>query len=249
MVNSTRSVARALDILRCFDQENTEISLSDLSSMTDLSPATVTRLITTMQASGFLARSPDNKKYYLGPTIARLGACCFANLDLRKVALPHMHTLRDACGEDVSLYVPNGRVRTCIERVNGSFILRRIVNIGDTLPMNSSVSGKLLLAFTEPELQRELLEESDSLTMEQLAEIRDQGYNAAQSEVEDGLSSISAPIFNAHKKIVGALAIAGPSNRYTDADLVQKTQLVCQAALNISHDLGLARERFQRTVR
>ncbi len=242
MANSTRSVERALDVLSCFTQEEAEISLSDISRKAALSPATVTRLIASLQARGYLVRNQDNRKYYLGPTIARLGACCFANSDLRKIALPHMRFLRDGCGEDVSLYVPNGRVRTCIERVSGNYALRRIVNIGDTLPMNCSVSGKLLLAYADPGLQEELAAGSDSLTMECLSRIRERGYNTAESEVEAGLSSVAAPVFNARGEVVAALAIAGPTVRYTDADLVRKIPLVRQTALRISHDLGLERK-------
>ncbi len=236
--SSTRSVDRTFGILECFSREDAELSLTEIGRRTGLSLTTVTRLAGTLHARGYLARNEDNRRYYLGPSAARLGASCFANMDIRKIALAHMRWLRDRCGEDVSLYVVNGKLRTCIERVSGTYRLRRIVAIGDSLPLNAGAPGRLLLAHAGPELQEQILEESPHLHAGDLASIRAAGYTFAISISEVGLASIAAPVRNAHGKVVAALSIAGPTVRYVDTDLTQRIAWVREAAEKISLDAG-----------
>ena len=234
----TRSVERTFDILECFSKEDPELSLTEISRKTALSLTTITRLVSTLSSRGYLVRNDDNRKYFLGPTVARLGAAWFVNIDLRKIALRHMRSLRDKCGEDVSLYVVNGKIRTCIERVSGTHQLRRIVNIGDSLPMNVGAPGKLLLAHADAELQKEILAESPHLGISELLYIKAAGYTFAHSLSEVGLASIAAPVFNSHGKVIAALSIAGPTVRYIDTDLTQKIFWVREAACDISRDSG-----------
>ena len=234
----TRSVERSLDIIECFSKEDSELSLTDISRKTALSLTTVTRLVSTLSARGYLVRNDENRKYFLGPTVARLGAAWSANIDLRKLALKHMRSLRDKCGEDVSLYIVNGKIRTCIERVSGTYQLRRIVNIGDSLPLNVGAPGKLLLAHAGAALQEEILAESPHLGMSELLYIKAAGYTFAHSLSEVGLASIAAPVFNSHGNVVAALSIAGPLVRYVDTDLTQKISWVREAACDISRDSG-----------
>lgn len=236
--DSIRSVDRALSILLCFSATESELSLVDISKRIDIAPSTTTRLLGTLLAHGFIARNPDNKRYYLGPQVAHLGAICFANLDLRKVAVEHMTALRDKCGENVSLYVPQGRHRVCIERVDGTFSLRRVVNIGDFLPITKGAAGKLLLAFAPEALREGILETAPEISRSGLAKIREQGYAVTHAEREEDVSSIAAPVFNAKNEVSASLSVSGPTTRFADDILLEKIGLVRQAAHNISRSLG-----------
>lgn len=236
--DSIRSADRALAILQCFAAGSPELSLVEVCRKIDLAPSTTTRLLSTLEKRGFLTRDADTKRYCLGPQMAHLGAICFANLDLRKVALKHMTALRDGCGENVSLYVQRKVHRVCIERVEGIFPLRRVIHIGDILPINRGAAGKMLLSYAEPPLQEEALYLSNALSMQDLIRIRKDGYAVAHGEREEGLSSIAAPIFNAKSEMAAALSVSGASPRFADAALTEKVDLLCQTACNISRDLG-----------
>ncbi len=239
--DSIRTADRALSILQCFSAEEPELSLVEICRKIDLAPSTTTRLLSTLERRGFLSRNADTKRYYLGPQIAHLGAICFANLDLRKVALEHMTALRDKCGENVSLYVQRGAHRVCIERVDGTFTLRRVIHIGDFLPINKGAPGKMLLSYAEPALQEEVLTLTPGLSMQDLAGIRENGYSVGHGEREEGVSSIAAPIFNAKNEMVAVLSISGASARFADATLTEKIGLVRQTAYNVSRSLGADR--------
>ncbi len=236
--DSIRSADRALGILQCFGAENPELSLVEICRKIDLAPSTTTRLLSTLEKRGFLSRDADTKRYCLGPQIAQLGAVCFANLDLRKVALGHMAALRDSCGENVSLYVQRGAHRVCIERVDGTFTLRRVIQVGDFLPINKGAPGKMLLSYAEAALQEEILAQTPGLSARNLARIRKDGYVVAHGEREEGVSSIAAPIFNARNEMAASLSVSGAGARFADAALPEKINLVRRTAYEISRALG-----------
>ncbi len=80
-----QSVQRAIDILNCFSENSTQLTLSDISVALNLNKSTVHGIVSTLKHSGYLWQSRSGK-YLLGPSL--LSKYIFAD-DSRKALIVH----------------------------------------------------------------------------------------------------------------------------------------------------------------
>lgn len=235
---SVRALERGLDVLDCFCQGETKLSLTEIAARINLNPSTATRILATLEKRNYLTRNSETKKYQLGSQILCLITPSTQSFDLSSVAAPYMRELFEAYNESVTLYVVNDNYRVCVARIETTHALRRVVNIGDRLPLTRGASGKVLLAWL-PEDRRKAIWSADPVILcEELDKIRYQGYSISVSEREEGVAAVSAPIFDASNQVVAALAIAGPTARLTYDKLESMVPSVVQKAQDISRALG-----------
>lgn len=211
-----RSIERAINILRYFKQDKPELTLTEISKGVNLPVSTVARIITTLKKHRFLARNKENQKYYLGAEIARLGTLCYSNLDFRRIALPFMIELRDLFNESVSLFIAEGDQRVCIERVESTHSLRRVINIGSQLPLSRGASGRLLLAYMDKNTISEILSKDPYTTLESLEKLKKIGHSISKGEREKGVVSVAVPVFDIKNQILAVLSISGPTERFSE---------------------------------
>ena len=70
---NVRPLENALKILNCFTREKPNLSLVEIADMVDLYPSTASRLISTMEAMGYMKRNADSLQYSLGYKLTTLG--------------------------------------------------------------------------------------------------------------------------------------------------------------------------------
>ena len=66
------TVSKALSLLTNFNQSRTEIGLSEIARLAGVNKATAYRLLTELQAGGFVEQTGADKSWRLGPEILRL---------------------------------------------------------------------------------------------------------------------------------------------------------------------------------
>jgi IclR family KDG regulon transcriptional repressor len=199
---SVRAVDRALDILLCFSRSDDGLNLSDIAREVHLHKSTVHRLLMSLLQKGFVRKHPQTDKYLLGWSILELISNIYQSDELSAVCLPEMTRLRDTTGETVSLYIRSGLERLRIQGVESNEPIRNVANIGKTYPLFIGASGKVLLAFSEPSVVEQVLQEPfvgpefnrDEL-LKQLEEIRSDKYAISIQERDAGAAALAAPIF------------------------------------------------------
>ena len=72
---TVRAVERALDILMCFTKDS-ELALTEISTLIGLHKSTVHRLLTTLEDKGFVVRNKETEKYRLGLKIWSCPCIC-----------------------------------------------------------------------------------------------------------------------------------------------------------------------------
>jgi len=233
---NVRAVERALEILMCFT-DSTDLGLSEIANRLSLHKSTVHRLLATLENKGFLIRDAQTEKYRLGFRIWELSANLTHNDDPATVLLPEMERLRDLIEETISLYIRDGKERIRIQAVQSRQPIRRVAPVGARMPLAVGASSKVLVAYAEPGLLEELLNDEDwpeyvdrNAYVEQLEQIRQQGYATSVEERELGTAAIAAPIFNRNGQLVAALAASGPSNRLTLEKMKEYAPLILDAA-------------------
>ncbi|MDR7314315.1 IclR family transcriptional regulator [Brevibacillus nitrificans] len=233
---NVRAVERALDILLCFT-DATDLGLSEISSRLSLHKSTVHRLLATLENKGFLIRDVETEKYRLGFRIWELSANLTHNDDPATMLLPEMERLRDLVEETISLYVRDGMERIRIQAVQSKQPIRRVAPIGARMPLTVGASSKVLVAYADAAVARELLDDPDwpdfvsrESYVEQLEQIRQQGFATSVEERELGTAAVAAPIFNRNGQLVASIAASGPSNRLTQEKMRQYAPFIKEAA-------------------
>lgn len=239
--SSVRSVERALDILLCF-ADATDLGLTEIAKKVNLHKSTVFRILSSLESRGFIVRNAKTEKYRLGYRILELAASLDRSDDPYALILSEMEALRDSVGETISLYIREGKERVRIHAVQSNQIVRRFAQVGARMPLSVGASSKVLVAYAEPELLEELLNDPDwpsyidkNAFVANLEQIRKQGYATSAEEREPGVSAIAAPIFHRSGKIFAALAVSGPVNRLTYERMKEISPQVMEAAKRMGH--------------
>jgi IclR family transcriptional regulator, KDG regulon repressor len=234
--HTVRAVERALDVLLCFT-ENTELGLTEISRQVSLNKSTVHRLLASLEGKGFLIRDRVSEKYRLGFRLWELSANLKRDDDPAILFLPEMEELRDQLGETISLYVRDGRERVRVQAVESKHTIRRVAPVGVRLPLSVGASSKVLVAFSPPDVQEFVLKDPNwpesvikEVYLEQLGQIRDQGFATSIEERETGTSAVSAPISNRSGEYVAALTVSGPVSRLTMEKMVEFAPRIMEAA-------------------
>lgn len=214
-----RSVERALDVLLCFAGEPDGLGVTQIAEKLGLYKSTVHRILGALEAKGFVCRGANTGRYHLGLKTLELASVYLTSGDVPAVAYPEMLALRDRTQETVSLYVRDGLRRVRVQRAEGPQTVRRVVGLGEGLPLYLGASGKVLLAWAPPAERDALLDqvlppELDRTAFRQmLDEAVRRGWATSLEEREPGVASVAAPVLDRTGRCVAALAISGPVSR------------------------------------
>lgn len=237
---SERSVVRrALMVLDCFLGNTVELTVTEIGRETGLPVATVHRLLATLIEWGGVERH-GRGRYRLGMHAWRLGAAAPEARTLRDIAIPFLEDLREATHEVVHLAVLDGTEVLYLEKLPSKQSVTVVSRVGRRLPLHATGPGKVLLAYSGPELLDRVIAAglrpmtSSTIVTEQqlrfaLAEIRRTGLVISRNEMTDGNSSVAAPIFGADRSIVASLAVVVRSDRDDPASLTPLVRIVASS--------------------
>ena len=99
------SILRALQILECFTDNETEWTLKALVKQLDMPTTTVFRQVSTLTAQQYLIQDPVRKSYQVGPRLMLLATSILSQSDLRRLARPELEHLSDIVQETINLSV------------------------------------------------------------------------------------------------------------------------------------------------
>lgn len=247
---SDRSVVRrALMVLDCFLGNTVERSVTEISRETGLPMATVHRLLTTLIEWGGVERH-GRGHYRLSMHVWRLGASAPQARVLRDIAMPFLEDLREATREVVHLAVLDGTQTLYLEKLSTRQAATVSSQVGKRLPLHATGPGKVLLAYSGPELLAQVITAglqritSSTIVDERrlrtaLAEIRRTGLAVSRDEITDGSSSVAAPVFGADRSIVASLAVVARSRSVDPASLAPLVRVV---ASSLSRALATPRQ-------
>jgi DNA-binding IclR family transcriptional regulator len=245
---SIQSVDRALQVLEILARQG-QGGVSDIADTLGVHKSTVSRLVSVLEARGFVEQLADRGKYRLGFTLVRLAGATMATRDLGKESREISEALAAEAGETVNLAILEGDRAINITEASGPLGIGLRTWVGQSSPAHATSSGKVLLAAVPdirlPQVLGAGLErftdntivDLDALTRE-LHLITNRGWASAVEELEDGLNAIAAPVRDHTGDVIAALSISGPSFRLTDDAIGHLSSRVRAAALEISLRLG-----------
>ncbi len=221
--DSVRAVSRALQILDAFGTHEHGLTLAELARRLDMEKSTVLRTARTLEQAGYLVQREDSR-WRLGPASGWLGVRYQTAFDLGDSVDTVLRWLSDTTGETTALFVHEGRMRTCVARVEKASLVRQHIRVGEYLPLDSGASGHVLRAFS-------------GAPGEFYDTIRRRGFYVSIGERDRVRSSISTPVFGAGRHLYGALCISGIAKELGHEALIAHLDVLLAAAGKLSRAL------------
>lgn len=236
-------------VLRCFTVDAPVQGVTDIATVTGLHKSSVSRLLTQLEAERFVQRDPDSRKYRLGWGLMALTGPLLSTLDVRRLALPLMTDLRDACGETVALTLFDGREAITVEQVPSTHPVKHTSPMGTRYNTILSASVQVFYANTSDEAVRAALAEghldpgnSGEFTadgiVDLLARTREAGWALNYGRTRPDEVGIAAPVRDHRGALAAALMIAAPLYRVSEAEAVRLAEKTRASAEKLSTRLG-----------
>lgn len=241
-----QSVERVFELLELITDAGGEVSLSELSSSTDLPLPTIHRLLRTLVTKGY-ARQLPNRRYALGPRLIRLGEG--ANKQLGALARPQLKHLVDSLGETSNMAVLDSDMVIYIAQVPSPHSMRMFTEVGRRAHTHDTGVGKAILAQLSNDAVRSIVaragmptptEKSLKTIDELLAEldlIRERGYSIDEQEQELGVRCFAMAVPNAPTP--SAISVSGPVSRVDERFAEKAVPLLREAVRSIAEELNL----------
>lgn len=188
---------RAFALLGAFQPTDDRLTLTELSRRTGFYKSTVLRLLGALEHGGFV-RKLDDGQYGIGPQPMRLAAIYQRSFRVDTIIEPLLVELSGDLGETASFYVRAGDRRLVVSRVEPARAVRVSIRIGEDFEVGKGASGKVLLAFTEPD---------------STSDVRSRLWATSYGERDPETASASVPVFGALGELKGALTVSGPLSR------------------------------------
>jgi len=247
--NTIKSLDRAMGVFEVLS-ETSGLSLSALSEETGQSPATVYRILVTLEGRGLVDFDASEQVWHIGPAAFVIGARFLRRTSLVDRARPVMRALMEETGETANLGIEKEGAVLFLGQVETSATIRAFFPPGTLSEMHASGIGKALLAHMEDRrLARVLagvgLQAFTGQTIidaaalrDDLAGIRARGYAVDNEEKTDGMRCIAAPVFDMTGEAVAGISVSGPTSRVGLDDIDRLSVPVMAAARNLTRAIG-----------
>lgn len=224
-----QSLVRGLSVIRVFDAEHPQLTLSEIAALTALTRATARRFLLTLVEVGYV--QTDGRLFSLTPRVLDLGFSYLSALGLPDIAQPQLEDLSRTTGESSSASVLDGTEIVYVARAAVRRIMSVSISVGTRFPAHTTSMGRVLLAALAPDdlaarLDRAVFDARTPRTLHtradieaELGRVRTQGFALVDQELELGLRSIAVPVI-ARGDTVAAVNVSVSAGTFTVPDMI-----------------------------
>jgi DNA-binding IclR family transcriptional regulator len=244
-VRRVAAVERSLRVLEALADAGGELGTNELARRTHVNASSVSRLLATLAAGGYVEHDEDTGRYRLGVRLLQLGHVVLAGLDLRELARPHLEDLVEATGETATLSVPGERDAVTVDFVQSASSVQSVARLGRPSVAHATAAGKVLLAFGDVPLPSGRLERFTPRTITDPRKLaaaveraQERGWAEAAGERERDLNALAAPVFGADGALAGILGLQGPDGRFDREARLRAVEPLLAHGQAVSQALG-----------
>ena len=214
------------------------MALKDLAREAGMVPAKAHPYLVSFGKLGLIEQDEASGRYGLGPLALQLGLIALQQADPVRIATPLIAELSQRIGHTVAIAVWGSRGPTIVRMEESPAAVHVTMRHGTVISITDTASGRLFGAYMPVETVKSLLEEErrrDKAGLrervgpgnppppplptwkefeKQLAEVRAHGMSRSQDSVIDGVSAMSAPVFDHNGAMVMAVTAIGPSGTF-----------------------------------
>jgi DNA-binding IclR family transcriptional regulator len=224
-----QSVERAAALLRAVAGASGPASTATaLAQSVGLNRTTTWRILATLEQQRLVSLDRDTGWYSLGFGLIDLAGLA-GGASMARAANAVLARLAGRTGETAALAVMRDGVLTYVAEADAGAIVS-VTWQGRPVSLHATSTGKVLLAFSEPDEVKELLRlprggrlqrfttatiTSRAALGEELARTRERGFSVCRGEFEESAWGVSAPVLDAAGRPVAVVSIWGPPERIT----------------------------------
>ena len=214
-----QTLQRGLAVLDYVAEASEPVRAADVAERFALDKANASRLLSTLQVSGWVRRR-DDRRYVLRSKLKADGGKSLENLlALRERTHSLLESVAEISGECAHMAVCVGEKVWYVDKVASPQVLRVDHPVGALAPLHCTALGKVFLAFGQRPLPGEM-EQYTNRTLTNAAaveanlrEARHNGFASDDEEFSPGVRCVAAPIRRTGGSTVAAVGLSGPSVR------------------------------------
>jgi IclR family acetate operon transcriptional repressor len=235
-----QSLGRAFQLLEAMADSGGIVGVSDLAQRSGLALPTIHRLLRTMVDLGYVRQGP-NRKYALGPRLARLGESATQVLGIW--AQPALRNLVTELGESANLAVLDGSEVIYVAQSPGRHAMRMFTEVGRRADVHSTAVGKAILAALDDATVDQILsgasmarQTENTITQpaalkRELKAVRRKGFALDEEEQEVGVRCVAVALPGG--AVRAGISISGPLGRMSDELIEQAVPLLRRTAAEL----------------
>lgn len=225
------------------------VELKELAGRLGMPKPRVHRFLKTLQTLGYVLQDAATERYRLSLKLYHLGQALADQTELLTEARPQMIRLRDATNQTVTLSIVEATGMRVLDIVRAHSPVEIVTRPGALLDFHSSAQGKLALAFGSAEhwsvvragpLRKWTAHTNTSIAEleAQVERVRARGWAEAPEETLAGVNALSAPVMDVNGQFAATITLAGPMAAIPSPPGPDQIELVREAAMTISVNLG-----------
>ena len=252
---SIRSITRALHVLQAINRHGA-LTMTQISKIVKLPYPTACRVVYTLVGEGVIERE-TSRKYYRATALAQSLSCGYqAQARLVAIARPHIVKLTEQTGWPVSIASRVGTVMVIQDSTHGLTAMTfSDYHPGYSLPIVSSASGMVYLAYTDPDERANIIEQIKRTSLNEESQVfasnlRDNIFDIILEDKYASFirnphtknpgktSSIAVPLFK-EDILIGAMTLVFFSSSLRVADAFDKYEdIIFETQAKIHNDLN-----------
>lgn len=247
--NTIKSLDRAMEVFE-FLSETQGKSLSALAKDLKQSPATIYRVLVTLEGRGLVEFDALEQIWHLGPRAFIIGSRFLRRTSLVDRARPILRSLMENTGETANLGIEQSGHVLFLSQVETHATIRAFFPPGTLSRLHASGIGKALLSqmamtqfdkfLSDAPLEKfteHTLTSRDALLSDREAS-RHRGFSIDEEERNLGMRCIAAPVFDVHSEAIGGISVSGPTSRVGTEQVADLSQAVVAAAVELTDAIG-----------
>lgn len=241
---------KAIQVIELLANSNKGSRLKNIGESLALNKTTVLRILRVLESENIVARNGD-ANFFLGDRVLWWGTCYQRKFDESlSLVHPFLEKIRDLTSETVIFSVVTANRTVIVNQAVSPHVTSSRYDIGAAAPVHAGASGKTILAFLDADKQKQLLRQgalerltertvtSRVLLEKQLKEIWRTGFAITRGERFANTASLAVPVFGSEGKVIGALAVIGPSERLTRNRLREIAPVLLEEASLLTKQLS-----------
>jgi DNA-binding IclR family transcriptional regulator len=226
---AVKSADRVLDLFELLGRWDGEMSHADIVEALGIPKSSLTQLLRTLVARGYVEFAASSKGYRLGDAFAGLTQRAADSRDLVAFVEPLLAEMTRTTRETSALNQLKGDMAEVVATVASSQRLVSHMRRGDAAPLYATSGGKAILAHLPEAMRNEYLSSvrlkpitprtirTKRELRRQIDEVREAGIAYSLEEFTPGIVGIGVPVLSEAGFPLGSLNIAMPAVRYSPA--------------------------------
>jgi len=228
--SSLQAIGKALELIELIADGSSTHKVATLADRIGLSQIKTSRLLAMLMERGFIEHDKEHGSYLPGINSIRLSQKILDNQNVIKVARPFMESLEKAHDEAVYVVFMKDTDVIFMDMVDTEQQVKAASLIGQKFPFFTNAAGKVMMAFEPRDSLYKYLKKVFRKTSPQelerfeqeLSDIRTNRVAVDVGGLGEGITTIAVAITDYAGKVLGALALMGPSFRLFTERLEQE---------------------------